>query len=59
LVEVFGYDVGDKGKQLMENTGSIWLIGSLGMRLTWAQWLDGTGGRVDEASFERYGMRRK
>jgi hypothetical protein len=33
LVEIFGYDVGDKGKYLIENIGSIWLTGSLGTRL--------------------------
>jgi hypothetical protein len=30
------------------------------MRLwTWAQWLDRTGGKADEASFELCGMRRR
>jgi hypothetical protein len=37
LVEIFRYDVGDKGKHLMENIGSTWLTRSLGMRLwIWA-----------------------
>jgi hypothetical protein len=60
LVEIFGYDVGDKGKHLMENIESIWLTRSLGTGLwTWAPWLDRTGGRADEASFELHGMRRR
>jgi type IV secretory pathway TrbD component len=44
----------------MENIGSTWLTGSLGTRLwIWAQWLDRTCDRVDEASFELHGMRRR
>jgi hypothetical protein len=44
----------------MVNIGSICLTRSLGLRLwTWAQWLDRTGGGVDEASFELHGMRRR
>jgi hypothetical protein len=40
----FGYEVGDKGKHLTENIESIWLTGSLGMRLwTWALRLDKIG----------------
>jgi hypothetical protein len=33
LVGIFGYDVEDKGKHLIENIRSIWLTGSLRMRL--------------------------
>jgi hypothetical protein len=44
----------------MENIGSTWLTRSLEMRLwIWAQWLDRTCNRADEASFELHGMRRR
>jgi hypothetical protein len=60
LVEIFENDVGDKGKYLMRNIGSSSLTGSLGSRLwIWAQWLDRTCDREDEASFELHGIRRR
>jgi predicted house-cleaning NTP pyrophosphatase (Maf/HAM1 superfamily) len=59
LVEIFGYDVWDKGKHFIENIRSR-LTGSLGMSLwTWAQWLDRTGVKANEASFELHGMGRR
>jgi hypothetical protein len=60
LAEIPGYDVGDKGKHLLEDICSFSVVRSsrMGLCLGFSSWKK-LPGRVDGASFEHYGMRRR